>query len=316
MPDENINQNEEVKEAVQEEQPVAEKPFDQVIEDARQDLYKSYKKTRMVSNIVMFAAVAAICGVIFIFIYVNQIASYISAGAILIAMILYYVFTHKRFPNKTKEYVSLVSKTINEEMFKNQGFSEIKNDPEEKLKMDDLIGDGVYSGANGINSRNVVRGVYKGHHFLYAEAALVRPSTRKQQVPPLFVGRYISVSNDMKFDNRFVITLKNPKEPLDLPNAVEDLKVLEEKDEFVVYGPEGSNYHDTINNKAISQLHKLVVEGHLLNANVVFWGGHTAVYLSYDDAIMAVPFEKPFDKDGFNKASSDLITAFNAITEK
>lgn len=316
MPDENINQNEEVKEAVQEEQPVAEKPFDQVIEDARQDLYKSYKKTRMVSNIVMFAAVAAICGDIFIFIYVNQIASYISAGAILVAMILYYVFTHKRFPNKTKEYVSLVSKTINEEMFKNQGFSEIKNDPEEKLKMDDLIGDGIYSGANGINSRNVVRGVYKGHHFLYAEAALVRPSTRKQQVPPLFVGRYISVPNDMKFDNRFVITLKNPKEPLDLPNAVEDLKVLEEKDEFVVYGPEGSNYHDTISNKAISQLHKLVVEGHLLNANVVFWGGHTAVYLSYDDAIMAVPFEKPFDKDGFNKASNDLITAFNAITEK
>lgn len=316
MPDENINQNEEVKEAVQEEQPLVEKPFDQVIEDARQDLYKSYKKTRMVSNIVMFAAVAAICGVIFIFIYVNQIVSYIVAGAILVAMILYYVFTHKRFPNKTKEYVSLVSKTINEEMFKNQGFSEIKNDPEEKLKMDDLIGDGIYSGANGINSRNVVRGVYKGHHFLYAEAALVRPSTRKQQVPPLFVGRYISVPNDMKFDNRFVITLKNPKEPLDLPNAVEDLKVLEEKDEFVVYGPEGSNYHDTISNKAISQLHKLVVEGHLLNANVVFWGGHTAVYLSYDDAIMAVPFEKPFDKDGFNKASSDLITAFNAITEK
>ena len=182
--------------------------------------------------------------------------------------------------------------------------------------MDDLIGDGVYVEANNINSRNVVRGEYNGHHFLYAEAALTRPAQKKQQVPPLFVGRYISVPNQMKFDGRFVFNFKNPKQPLDVPNAINDLKVLEEKDDFAVYGPENANYHDIINNKIINQFKKLQIEGHLLNLIVVFWGGHTAVYLSYDDAILSVPFDKPFDKDGFEKSLDDLVICLRAMLEE
>ena len=120
----------------------------------------------------------------------------------------------------------------------------------------------------------------------------------------------------MKFDGRFVFVFKNPKEPLDLPNAVEDLKVLEEKEDFVVYGPEGANYHNVIKNNAISQLHRIEIGGHLLNVNVAFWAGHTAVYFSYDDAIMSVPFDKPLDKAGLEKSFEDLLIGFNAIAEE
>ena len=319
MPDDNIKENEEVaveEEAVQEQQQVEEKTYDAVIEDARKDLFKSYTLSRRISTILMFVMVAAICGTMLLIIYVNKIAGYCTGGALLVGMIVYYALNRKRFPNKTKNYVALVSKTINEELFKNKSFSEIKMNPEERLTMDDLVGDGIYAEASGINSRNVVRGVFNGHHFLYAEAALIRPSSRKQVVPPLFVGRYVSVPNDMKFDNRFVVTIKNPKKPLDLPNAVSDLVLLEDKDDFSVYGPEGANYHDILNSKTLSQIHKAEIDDSLLNINVVFWAGHTAAYLSYDDAIMAVPFEKPFDKNGFEKASKDLLAIFRAITEE
>lgn len=316
MSEENIKVNEEteVKEA-----PVEEKTFDQIIDEERKKLYKSYMTSKRISNILMFVIVAAICGIMFMIISNSlalKITGYVLAGVLLVGMIVFYLINRKRFPNKTKEYVALVSKTLNDEMFKNQGFSEINNNPEEKLAMDDLVGDGVYTGASGINSRNVIHGVYKNHHFLYAEAALVRPSTRKQQVPPLFVGRYISMPNDMKFDGRFVFVFKNPKEPLDLPNAVEDLKVLEEKEDFVVYGPEGASYHSVIKNNVLSQLRKLQISGHLLNVNVSFWGGHTAVYLSYDDSIMSVPFDKPLDKAGCEKSFEDLLISFNAIAEE
>ena len=316
MSEENIKMNEETE---AKEAPVEEKTFDQIIDEERKKLYKSYMTSKRISNILMFVIVAAICGIMFMIISNSlalKITGYVLAGALLVGMIVFYLINRKRFPNKTKEYVALVSKTLNDEMFKNQGFSEINNNPEEKLAMDDLVGDGVYTGASGINSRNVIHGVYKNHHFLYAEAALVRPSTRKQQVPPLFVGRYISMPNDMKFDGRFVFVFKNPKEPLDLPNAVEDLKVLEEKEDFVVYGPEGASYHSVIKNNVLSQLRKLQISGHLLNVNVSFWGGHTAVYLSYDDSIMSVPFDKPLDKAGCEKSFEDLLISFNAIAEE
>ena len=321
MSDININEKEELLEDEQvEEKPAEEaKTYDVVIEDARQDLYKSYAKSRRVSNIIMFAVVIAICGIMFLIInneQVLKIIGYCLAGALIVGMILYYLLTRKNLPNKVKEYVPLVMKTLNERMFSAQGFTEIKNDPEEKMQMDDLVGDGVYAEANNINSRNVVRGVYNGHHFLYGEAALTRPAQKKQQVPPLFVGRYISMPNQMKFDGRFVFNLKNPKQPLDLPNAVSDLSVLEDKDELMVYGPENANYHEVINNKMLSQFKKLKIEGHLLNVNIAMWGGHTAVYLSYDDSILSVPFDKPFEKDGFEKSLDDLVLCLQAMSEE
>ena len=323
MLDENIKENEQVEAkeevAAAEEQQVVTKSYDQVIEDARKDLYKSYVTSRRISNILMFVVVAAIVGVMFMIMSNNQvlkIVGYCLAGALLLGMILYYVLTRKNFPNKTKEYVALVSKTVNAELFSNQEFEEINSNPEEKLGLDDLIGDGVYQEATGVNSRNVVRGQYKKHHFLYAEAALTRPSTKKQQVPPLFVGKYVSLPNNYKFDGRFVIVIKNPKDPLDLPNGVSDLSVLEDKDEFMVYGPEGSNYHEVLDNEVISQLKKLQIGGHLLNVNVVFWSGHSAAYISYDDTIMSVPFDKPLDKAGFDQSIKDLLICLNALTEE
>ena len=315
MSDELIKENKSV-----EEQPAEEaKPYNVVIEDARKDLYKAYNTSRKVSNILMFAVVAAIVGIMFLIISNNQILKiigYCAAGLLVVGMIVYYVLNRKKLPNKIKEYVPFVMKTINDQMFSGPEYKDLKNDSEEKLAMDDLSGDGVYKDATGINSRNVIRGTYKGHHFLYAEAALTRPSSRKQQVPPLFVGRYLSVPNQMKFDSRFIFTFKNPKSPVDLPNNVEDLALLEDKEDFSVYGPQDANYHDVIDNKIISQLKRLKVEGHLLNVNVVIWGGHTAVYLSYDDPILSVPFDKEFDKPAYEQTFEDFKICIDAVTEE
>ena len=84
----------------------------------------------------------------------------------------------------------------------------------------------------------------------------------------------------------------------------------------MIYGPEGSNYRDAIDNKVIAQLKKLEISGHLLNVNVVFWAGHSAAYVSYDDTIMSVPFDKPLDKNGFDKSFKDLLVCLNALTEE
>ena len=293
--------------------------YDKEIEDARLDFHKAYKSSRMISNILMFAVVIVMVGIMFLIMAKEnylKIIGYVLAGLAVVGMVIYYIFNRNRLPNKTKSYIKVLTNAVNREMFSDKDFADISIDAEERLKMDDLAGDGIYSGASEVRSRNVVHGTFKGHHFLYSEAALVRPYNRKQQTPPLFVGRYISVPNNMKFDGHFIFVYKNPKEPLDLPNAVEDLKVLEEKEDFVVYGPEGANYHQVINNKILSQLNRIKIEGHLLNLNVVFWGGHTAVYISYDDAIMSVPVEKPLDKAGFDKSFDDLLICFRAITEE
>ena len=321
MSKKNIKENEEKaveEEATQEPAVEEEKTYDVLIEEARKDLYKSYSTSRKISNILMLVIVVAICGVMFLIISNNQIlriVGYVLGGLLVVGMIVYYILNRKKFPNRVKDYVALVSNKVNERMFNDPAFKDLQFNNEEKLTMEDLIGDGIYAEASGINSRNVVHGIFNDRTFLFGEAGLVRPSTRKQQVPPLFVGRYISITNDLKFDGRIVLNFKNPKEPLDLPNAVSDLVALEEKEDFVVYGAEGLEYQKIINHEVIAKLRKLEIKGHLLNVNVVFWSGHTAAYLSYDDAIMSVPFDKAFDKDAFEQSFVDLVNCFRAIVE-
>ena len=304
---------------VEEEKPVEDKPYQVIIEDERKALYKSYSNSRMVSNILMFVMVGGIVGVMFLVMQNQAYLKYIGfglAGALVVGMLVYFFATRNKFPNKTKAYIAKISGLLNERQFANQEYSEIKSDPEEKMPLTDVISDGIYAEANGINSRNVVRGVFREHHFLYAEIALLRPSSRKQQVPPLFVGKYVSIPNSLEFDGRIVLVYKNPKQPLDLPNAVSDLLTLEEKEDFVVYGPEGVDYKKTIGTETLSALNRIKVEGNLLNLNVVFWKGHSAIYLSYDDTVMSVPFDKPFDYNSHEKSFSDLYTCLSAVVGK
>ena len=284
------------------------RPYQVKIEEARKVLFKNYSNQRRISNILMFVILAAIVGVMFMVMSNNnvlKIVGYSLGGAILVGMILYYVLTRKNFPNKTRDYIMFVSDILREKQF-DEDYKDIKYNPEEKFELTDFTSDGVYKEATGVNSRNIVRAEYKGHHITYGEAALTRPSTRKQQVPPLFVGKYITLPNDLEFDGRFVIVLKNPKQPYDLPNAVDDLTVLEEKEDMVVYGPEGADIHKTLKGNFLNELRKIKIEEHLFNLNVVVWGGHSAAYLSYDDAIMAIPFDKPFNQQAFEQSIDDV----------
>ena len=251
------------------------KPYYEAIEEARSKLFKSYTLTRRITNIVMFAMVGAIAGIMFMIISNNQIlkiVGYALAGTLLVGMIVYYIVSRKKFPNRTKEYMEFVSDTLRNKMF-GDGFSEIKYDPQEKLELTDLAGDCVYKDATNVNSRTIVRGVYNGHHFTYAEAALLRPSTRKQQVPPLFVGRYLTMPNDLDFEGRFVFVLRNEKEPLDLPNAVDDLTVLEPADDAVMANwgsgwrmPTGEEFNELYQNTTFEWTERNGVYEHLRKA--------------------------------------------------
>ena len=286
-----------------------EKPYYVAIEDARKELYGSYSKTRKISNIIMVVVLAAIIGIFFLIMNNNPVLRYIGfgcAGALIIGMVVYYLLTRKKFPNKTKDYISFVANKLRDRMFGDKQYEKITFDESEKFALADFASDGVYKEATGINSRNIIRGEYKGHHFTYGEVALLRPSTRKQQVPPLFVGKYITLPNDLDFEGRFVIVNKNEKQPYDLPNDIDDLSVLEEKDGLVVYGPAGADIRKTLKGTFLSELRKVKIEGRLFNVNVVVWGGHSAAYLSYDDAIMAIPFDKPFDTAGFEQSFKDV----------
>jgi len=308
-------------EEIKEEPKVDDKPYFEVIEDKRKAFFHSYVVNRRIGNILMFVTVAVAVGVM-LMVTADQvpylpIIGWIIAGVALLGMVVYFFINKKKQPEKGQNYISSVVKIMNDKAFEDKDFSDLVFDEKQKLELQDLVGDGVYKDASQIRSRNVVRGIYNGHHFLYGEAALMRQQVnRKQQTPPLFVGKYISMPNDLDFNGRFIVVNKNPKEPLDVPNDIEDLEVLEEKESFVIYGPKDSSIHKYVRKEILTMLENIAIDAHLLNVNVVFWKGHSAAYLSYDDASMSVPFDKPFDKNTFEQSVRDVMVCFKSLLGK
>mgnify|MGYP006872980284 CR=1 FL=1 len=291
-------------------------PFDVDIENHRQILFNQYGKAKKSSNIIMLSVVAVVIGAM-VLIFLGQdwsrITGYAIAGVVLVGMIVYSILTKNKFPNRTKEYIRYVTTKTNQFVYNNTEFQEVKVDYAEKYNLQEVSCDRIYKNCIEIGSRNIVKGKYNDKGFSCGELALYSPKGegKKQTKEVAFIGKYISVNNTLHFENRYIISLRGEK-PTDLPTDIEDLTILHEDGNLCIYGPEGKDYKNDIPTKYINEIKKISVEGHLLNLNVVLWAGHTGIYLSYDDPVISLPFDKPFDSQTQVMFKQHLLNVLDA----
>lgn len=298
----------------------SEENFDRVIERERSSLYSEYTKSRKVSNIItvaiMFVAVGSVICVTQKSMVFN-IIGWCLIGLCAVGLVVYYALNRNKFPNKTKAYIKLITKLINENTFRDEKITDAETDPEEKFDVAEVIGDGVYADLGLAQSRNVVRAKYSGNKFLCAEVALFKPqATRSKKEGPVFVGKYVSLQNELEMKGRIILTIKRNESPLDLPTKTDDLTVLKEEPTLVVYGPKETDYEKVLGKKFYKEfVDRLALKDHLINVNLVVWAGKSAVYFSYDDGAMGLPFDKPFDRKPYDQMADNLSDALELLTK-
>ena len=292
-----------------------EKSFDVLIEEKRDPLYKSFLKSRKISNYLTFLVLGmVIAGMILV---VNEalwakILGWALLGAGMVAMLLFYFLSKRRFDSQTKEYISFVNETINKRTFSNKKFEDI-NITEEKIEVDDVAGNGVYTNVVRVASRNVIKAKFDGTSFKFAEAALFkREEGKKQPTTAAFVGKFLNITNTLNFEGNIVINISR-EEPVDAPNALDNRALLFNEDGVAVYGDEGCNFKNIIGEHFFSDVKRIKADNHLLNLAFSFWAGHTFVFLSYDDDVIALPFDKPIKGDAINSFVADLEKVFDVI---
>ena len=284
------------------------------IESQRKALLEMFKRSKLISRIVMAVVVAAVIAAI-ILIFNNdmtlKIIGYSIAGVVLVAMVVYYIISKDKFPKSSKEYIAKVTESINSYDFEDKRFSNLKYYPNKKLTKTELEVDRAYKNSSEIGSRNFISGLFDSHKFEVSENVLYSLSPQKKnQRSVLFLGKYITFENSLKFEGRYIINIKgNPEKLIDQPNDIEDLNVALEEDNVVIYAPNDKAPKDVLGSKFISKVKDIKTDDRLLNAVVVIWAGHTAVYLSYDDSVTVLPFEHEFNKAAQDKYKEDLIKA-------
>ena len=89
-----------------------------------------------------------------------------------------------------------------------------------------------------------------------------------------------------------------------------------EEDNLQVYAPNEKPIKDVFGTHFLGKLKEIKTDEKLLNFVMVVWSGHTAIYLSYDDAVTLLPFEHPFNKEAQDKYRSDLSLSLALATLK
>ena len=296
-----------------------EKPFYETIEAERQKIFKTYRSSTRKNNILMIIVVAIFIAS-FILIAQKQlwatITGWVLVGSTFVALIIYYLLTRNKYPNTSKVYFRAFWEISNNYLFDQEGFSKCEINLNEKYQLADVIADRVYKDVVDAASRNIVRGLYNGESFSFGELAFYKPSQqRKNMREVIFVGRHLALANSLHFEDRYIVNIKGEK-GLDLPNDVEDLTKLIEEGNFVLYGKEDAKPEKDLGKELIEGLKELKVSDPLLNINIVFWAGRTAAYLSYDDSIVAIPFETELKKEAYETLRNNIKDIFALLGVK
>lgn len=293
--------------------------FEKDIEEKRLEYFTKSDKLNLISKIVRpIIMVLAIAGAIMAFLGID-IVNYVGYGLIgfaVVALIVYTLVMRKLRPNG-KVYSEYVTKQFNNYTYHDARYSNVFADNEERIQLSQVSSDRVYSGVKDLGSRNVCKGLFNKFSFLSCDLS-VQGGEKNNRVD-LFFGKYITYENRLKFDGRIVINVclsnDNSVKNYDLPNDVLDLKEVLKDGTLTVYASEGLHYENVITDEFLNKLSQLKVakETHLINVNVVIWGGHSAIYLSYDDESLTLPYKNVFTKDNIEILKNNQLNALELL---
>ena len=285
------------------------KPYNEVVEEERQKLIAEQKKSSRLSTISIVLVLALSITGIFL-LQVNAIISYVLMGVALLTLITFSIIIRRIARPDVQGYIVKASTAINEYTFADNRFTNVKYDPTDKLQLEDVSGDGVFIDLVRTASRNICEGQYNGKSFKVCEAAFFKTPQGKKQVP-VFIGKYLSASNDLHFEGRIVLISKGETDT-DIPDGLEDLVQVENDGKFFAYAPNENSYKE-LDKKFVKAIKEIEVKEHLMNLTVTIWAGRTIIYASYDDATITLPFYDKYQEDTAVKYRENLVQLLEAI---
>ena len=293
--------------------------FAEKVEKGRDEFYSTFSKQRKISNILIPIVGLIMAGSLVLFLAVQEtwgkILGGVLIGVTLVGMVVFYIITKNKLPNKSQEYLRNFAIYSNAYLVSK---SEVKNPRlffKKRYAISDFLPDRVYKDVIDIASRNIMEFDYKGHSVTAGEAALYTRGAKRNQKQLLFVGRYLSFANDYHFEDRYIINIKK-NDKVDLPTDFEDLNILKEQNNFAIYGKDGANIQKDLGKDVVNNLLSLECTNSLLNINIVVWAGHTAVYLSYDDAIVAIPLDKKLNSGAYQQLKKNIFDILDIMFGK
>lgn len=226
-------------------------------------------------------------------------------------LVFTYTFLTRRVVNKKmKTYFADFYESTKNYVFNQEGFSDalIQNpDKIAKVQFDENL---MYANVSEIGSRGLTEFKYHDKAMMVCDcAAQVRGDKR---IMPVFVGKYLIGPASYK-DEPIIIYLKGDKRALP-PTNTEGMKIVHDDKDLVIYS-NNKDWSKVINSKVMKSLKGIKLNKFLIDVAISLNNDKTYMCLGYDDPLMVLPLENPFNPNPFTSYKEDLVKFTKIIEE-
>ena len=293
----------------------------EAIEGARKIWNHSYRKMSRIKFIVSTVTLIGILSgwLVPTFLMKDQGLTplYIGLGAAVLGiaiLLIFGVFQRRHDKAALRDYFNVYFGSMNEYSFDGLGITSIEGDVDSKVTKEEFLEGGAFDEAASVGSRDNVVFSYQGMDCALAEAAAQIDAGKQLQT--IFVGKYLRTANHCDVsDDGLVIYFSGNDRALP-PKKLESLHVCESSSRYKVYG--ASSDKKVLTKKFRDALAKIRTNKLLVDVTLVIKPGRTYWYLGYEDDIMVLPNDKPFDPKfvkEYRKQIADVLNAALILNE-
>ncbi len=283
------------------------------IEKARVAFYKEYKK---INGIKIALSVVGLAIIILFWILPNalkwggdnsvvpMVVSLSVAAGVLALLGVMSFFTRKANDKRVKAYFGVLYENLNQYIFSGIPAENIQGKVEDKISKDEFAACGMYPGASSIGSRDNITFTYHDMDCALADAAAQKEAGKAMQT--VFVGKYLRTTNNFQGkEGGLVIYFRGNKRALP-PEILPKLNLLEKNKFYKIYGdPSDKKY---LTPKIRSMLKEIHTNKVLVDVAIAIKPGKTYFALGYEDSLMVLPMQKPFNPGPTREYKEELAT--------
>lgn len=287
----------------------------QKIEDARKVWNKSYKTMArikfIVSTVILLGILAGWLIPTILMRDQGVVPLYIGlggAGAGIVILLVFGYFQRRHDKAGIAEYFNLYFEAVNSYTLGDLGVENIEGTIDSKITKEEFIEGGAFDVLSAIGSRDNITFQYKGMDCALAEAAGQVDAGKALQT--IFVGKYLRTHNTCNVSGEGLIIYFSGNDRALPPKKLESLHVTETSSRYKIYGASADK--KVLTKKVREALAKIRTNNLLVDVTIVIKPGRTYWYLGYEDTLMVLPNNKPFDPRYIKEYKSQIETILEA----
>lgn len=287
------------------------------IEESRKQffgLYKSQGRVRLIISSVGILLCIAIFIVIPNVITDGKIALPVqlgSVGLVLCGLLVYSMYTKKNLNKKMREYFSHFYEQSNKYALNGKGFKEVEYQNPDKISIDQFTDNMMYKNIVEVGSRGLTSFRYNNIPAMICDCA-GQIKTQKR-IAPVFVGKYLFAPANYDDENIMIIYLKGDQRSLP-PTNVGELKAVIDNEKIVIY-TNNKHWKNVYSKELKELLDEVTLSQDLVDLAISLTPGRCFVCMGYDDPLMVLPLERPYNPGPIKVFKRDLVTIMKIIEE-